>query len=52
MHEEKSTGAEDATASTAINPASTASAGTNDAHAGAKNNNSDDDNNGDDAGEP
>jgi hypothetical protein len=36
--EEKSTGAEDATASAAINPASTASADDADASAGAKNN--------------
>jgi hypothetical protein len=59
VHEEKSTGAEDATASTAINPASTASA---DAPTGVKNDNSDDqgpdqeagggDGSRDDAGEP
>jgi hypothetical protein len=42
VHEEKITGIEDAATSGAVNPASTASAGTDDAPMGAKNNNSDD----------
>jgi hypothetical protein len=60
VREEKTTGTKDVVASTAVNPASTASI--DDAHAGAKNDNSDDhgpdqeaggdDDRGDDAGEP
>jgi hypothetical protein len=42
VHEEKTTITEDATASTAVNPASTASTDIDDAPAGAKNDNSDD----------
>jgi hypothetical protein len=40
--EEKSTGAEDMTASATVNPTSTISTDDTNAHAGAKNNNSDD----------
>jgi hypothetical protein len=40
--EEKTTGIEDAAASTAVNPASTSSTDTDDAPVGAKNDNSDD----------
>jgi hypothetical protein len=42
VHEEKSTGTKDVAASAGINPASTASADTDDAPTGANNDNSDD----------
>jgi hypothetical protein len=42
VHEEKITGAEDVSASAAVNPASTASADADDAHVRVKNDNSDD----------
>jgi hypothetical protein len=62
VHKEKTTNSEDATAFTAVNPASTASTDADDAPAGAKNDNSDDqssdqeaggnNSSGDDVGEP